>query len=59
MVKTGGAVVGEGRSDISEAEENKGGEDLWCSSLLTVCQSRLGLSKHGKKLAWNSRRFWL
>jgi len=48
VAKTGGAVVGEGRSDISEAEENNGGEDLWCSSLLTVCQSRLGLSKHGK-----------
>jgi len=48
VAKTGGAVVGEGRSDISEAEENNSGEDLLFSSLLTVCQSRLGLSKHRK-----------
>jgi len=30
-------------SEIRQAEEGKGEEDLQCSSLLTVCQSRLGL----------------
>ena len=30
-------------SEIRRAEESKGEEDLQCSSLLTVCQSRLGL----------------
>ena len=30
-------------SEVPGAEEGKGEEDLRCSSLLTVCQSRLGL----------------
>ena len=30
-------------SETSRAEEGKGEEDLRCSKLLTVCQSRLGL----------------
>jgi len=32
-------------SETPGAEEGKGEEDLRCSRLLTVCQSRLGLSE--------------
>ena len=32
-------------SDIPGVEEGKGDGDLWCRSLLTVCQSCLGLPR--------------
>ena len=53
--------IGEERSEAvaSEtpgAEEGKGEEDLRCSSLLTVCQSHLGLStcQKMKRQGWSS-----
>ena len=34
--------------EIHGVEEGKGEEDLWCKSLFTVSQRRLGLSEDGE-----------
>ena len=46
-------------SETPGAEEGKGEEDLRCSSLLTVCQSHLGLStcQKMKRQGWSSSVF--
>jgi len=32
-------------SELADMKEGKDDEDLWCNSLLTVCQRRRGLSE--------------